>query len=119
VLAGERQSDDGYGQQSTEEDMGKTDPDSADQEPQDIHKYVQTAPGRIPVMDLLSEGPEGHHSQLQGLQTERNAYDGDHQYDTAYEVFNGGCQTSEYQPYNVAEYVHNFRFFYKEKQCKY
>ena len=94
--------DDGDAEQQAIEDVGKTDPDAANEEPQHIHEHAQTARLRLLPLHLRAERPDGQHAQLHALQTERDADDGYHQNQSCDEILNGSMQPAKDQPDDIS-----------------
>ena len=93
---------DGDAEYEAVEDVGEPYPDAANEEPQDIHENAQTAWLRLPPFHFRAEWPDGQHTQLQALQAERDADNGDHQYQSCDEILQGYVQASEYDPDDVS-----------------
>ena len=94
--------DDGDAEQQAVEDVGETDPDAANEEPQHVHEHAQTAGLRLLPLHLRTERPDGQYAQLHALQTKRDADDGYHQYQSCDEILNGSMQTAKDQPNYIA-----------------
>ena len=102
VHLSEWDADDGNTEYETVEDVGEPYPDAANEEPQDIHENAQTAWLWWLPFYFRTERPDGQHTQFQALQAERDADDGDHQYQSGDEVLQGNMQPSEYDPDDVS-----------------
>ena len=96
-----RNANDGDAEQQAVEDVGETDPDASNEEPQHIHEHTQTARLRLLPLHLRAERPDGQHSQFHALQAERDADDGYHQNQSGDEILNGSMQPAKDQPDNV------------------
>ena len=96
-----RNADDGDAEQQAIEDVGKTNPDAANEEPQHIHEHAQTARLRLLPLYLRAERPDGQHAQLHALQAEWDADDGYHQNQSCDEILNGSMQPAKDQPDDV------------------
>ena len=84
------------------EDVGKANPNAANEEPQHIHEHAQTAGLRLFPLHLRAERPNGQHAQLHALQAEWNADDGYHQNQSSDEILNGSMQSTKDQPNDVS-----------------
>ena len=60
-----------------------------------------------PVGYVGAEGPEGHARQLEGLEPERYAYDGNHHGEAGDDIFDRDHETAEYDPDYVEEKIHS------------
>ena len=94
--------DDSDAEKQAVEDVGKANPDAANEEPQHIHENAQTAWLRLPPFHFCTERPDGQHTQFQTLQAEGDADDGYHQYKSCDEILQGYMQASEYNPDDVS-----------------
>jgi hypothetical protein len=101
VLTAERDTDDGDAQQKAERKVGKANPDAAQYNPKDVHDKAQSSARLGCGLHALAERAEGKKTYLQGLDTERNADDGDHHAYTGHDVFHSGHYTAQHQPENV------------------
>lgn len=101
VLLAEGDADDGDIEQAAEEHMRKPNPNTTDEEPQDIHRGIQTATGGL-LLHLRAKGPQGQKSELQRLQTEGNSNDGDHHSQACHEIFNGDFDAAKHKPNDIA-----------------
>ena len=75
VLLAERNADDGDAQYDAEHQVGKADPDAAQQNPEDVHDDAQASAGLRSGLDFLAERAEGQQTDFEGLYTERNTDD--------------------------------------------
>ncbi len=55
---------------------------------------------------MSSKGPYGKAGKFQGLESERNTDDGNHQKKAGYYVFNGDYESAKNKPDKVANKVH-------------
>ena len=101
VLLAEGDANDGDIEQATEEHVREPNPNTADEEPQDIHSGVQTAAGGL-LLHLRAKGPQSQESELQRLQAEGNTDDGDHHGKTCHEIFNGDFNAAKHKPNDIA-----------------
>ena len=83
------EADDGDAEQQAVEDVGETDPNASNEEPQHIHKYAQAARLWLLPFHLWAERPDGQYAQLHTLQAKRDADDGYHQNKSCNEILNG------------------------------
>ena len=97
-----RDANDGNTEYETIEDVCEPYPDAANEEPQHIHEDAQAAWLRWLPFHFRAERTDGQHTQFQALQAERDADDGDHQYQFCDEVLQGNMQPSEYDPDDVS-----------------
>jgi hypothetical protein len=105
MLFSKRNADDGDVEQHAEEHVSEPYPRSTHEKPDDIHHAAQ-APMRHFAANARTERPQGEQSQLDALQTERNADDGDHQRHTTHNVFEGDFNTPKHQPNDITQYLH-------------
>lgn len=101
VLLAEGDANDGDIEQAAEEYVSEPYPNTADEEPQDIHSRVQTAAGGL-LPHLRAKGPQGQQAELQRLQTEGDSNDGDHHGETGDEIFNGDFDAAKHKPNDIA-----------------
>ena len=69
---------------------------------QEMIQHAQAARLRFLPLYLRTERPDGQYAQLHALQTERDADDGYHQYQSCDEILQGYVQASEYDPDDVS-----------------
>ncbi len=98
----EGDADDGDVEEEPEAEMGQTNPEAADEEPQHVHEEVQTACLLRLMLDMGAEGPEGEYAQLDGLQAEGDADDGDEQEQSAQKILDGNLYAAEEYPDDVS-----------------
>ena len=78
LLVSERDSDDGDVKQRTEKDVDATYPEASEEEPQDVHRGVETTVLLFVEHHFLPEWPQHVDSDFERLQAEGNADDGEH-----------------------------------------
>ena len=98
--------DDGDAEQQAVEEVGETDPNASNEEPQHIHEHAQTARLRLLPLYFRAEGPNSQYAQLHTLQAERDTDDGNHQDQSCDEILNGSMQPTKDQPNDVTKYLH-------------
>ena len=101
VLLAEGDADDGDIEQAAEEHMREPNPNTANEEPEDIHSGVQTAAGGL-LLHLRAKGPQSQESELQRLQTEGDSNDGDHHCHAGHEILNGDFDAAKHKPNDIA-----------------
>ena len=97
-----RNANDGDAEQQAVEDVGETDPNASNEEPQHIHEDAQTAWLWWFPFHFRAERPDGQHTQFQALQAKGDADDGYHQYQSCDEILQGYVQASENDPDDVS-----------------
>ena len=102
MLLSEGNADDGDAEQHTEEHVREPYPDASHEKPDDIHHAAQTAMRHLPA-HTRAKRPQRQQSQLDVLQAERNANDGNHQRYTRNHVFDGYLNATEHQPNDVSQ----------------
>jgi hypothetical protein len=86
----------------TIEDVGEPYPNASDEEPEHIHEHVQTARLWYLSFDVGTKRPNGQHTQFETLQSERDADNRNHQYQSCNEILQGYMQASKYDPDDVS-----------------
>ena len=94
--------DNGDAEDKAIEYMCEANPDATDKEPQYIHKGAQTSWLRLHPFNLGAEWPQSKYAKFEALQTERDAYDGEHQDKSCKEVLEGDVNASEDEPDDVS-----------------
>lgn len=101
VLLAEGNANDGDIEQAAEEYVSEPNPNTADEEPEDIHSGVQTTTGGL-LLHLRAKGPQSQESELQRLQTEGDSDDGDHHSQAGHKIFNGDFDAAKHKPNDIA-----------------
>jgi len=86
--------------------MREHDGNASHEEPDHIHQQGETTGGRFTVDNLLSERPQGYLCQFQRLKSERDTNDGNHQGDTAYNIFDGHKNSTKNKPDDIPDCSH-------------
>jgi len=85
MLDSERYPDDGNAQDKAEHRVNDRNLPPAAKDPYHIENGGQAALA-VCIFDMLSEWPESEHTELEQLESERNADDGDAHYETCNEI---------------------------------
>lgn len=101
VLFAEGDANNGDIEQASEEHVREPNPNTADEEPENVHCGVQTAAGGL-LLHLRAKGPQSQESELQRLQTEGDSDDGDHHCHAGHEILNGDFNAAKHKPNNIA-----------------
>lgn len=89
MLAAKGNADNREAEQEAETEVREANPEAADANPDDVHHEREASAAISAVCHRPSERPEGEDTELQRLQSERNADDRDHQDEARYEIL--GC----------------------------
>jgi len=76
MLAGEGNTNDGNEQQQAKKDVANGHPQTAKEDPEQVHGQGEAATVGTIADHALTKGPEHEHAQLEALQAEGNADDG-------------------------------------------
>ena len=94
--------DDGDIENDTEEDVGEPNPNSADEEPDDVHQQIQATELLLFLSHRGTERPQGEDTEFETLQSEGNANNGNHQGKATDEVLNGYGEPAKNYPNNIS-----------------
>ena len=106
MLIPKRNSYNGDVKKHPEQQMSKHYRQSADKKPYNIHNQRNTSGRGVAMHHLFSERPQCHFSELQWLQSERNADNRHHQSHTGKHIFNGDKNAAKDYPYYISECFH-------------
>jgi hypothetical protein len=107
VLNGKGNADNGNGTQAGKYQVGNGNPDSSEANPENIHYQRKTAGGTGPVFQLFAEGQQRYACQLETLQSEGNANNGEAQQQATQQVFQEKEQPpAENDPKQISDYIH-------------
>ena len=98
MLIAKRNTDDGDVKQQAKKQVREHDGQAADKEPDYIHNKRQAPRSCVVLYRFFIKRQQGHLCQFQRLESERNANDGNHQCETAYQIFNGHKNTAKDKP---------------------
>ena len=101
MLHAERNANNRDAEEHSEYQMRETDPYPTHEYPNDIHQYTEAAAVTGTTAHLPAKGAKSQHRQLQGLKTERNADDGDHQQQAGNNIFHADQKSAANQPNNI------------------
>ncbi len=100
------QADDRKAKQDTEDKMGDGKPESRDEQPDKVEQQGEAAREFIVDLKGTSEGPQAKETDLDQLESEGDANDGEHHHESTPYVADRGGKTTEDQPDDIAEEVH-------------
>ena len=95
-------SDDGDAENETIEEMREADPDSCDEEPENVHEGTKATWLCIHPFYLCAKWPQSENAQLKALQTKWNTDDGNHQNEACHEILECDVQATEDEPDDVS-----------------
>jgi hypothetical protein len=103
MLTGEWKTDDAYGQKYTKDQMGKCDPDTSQQDPENIEYSGKTTRTSWHFSDMTPEREQGKNPDLEALYPKRNTNDGQAKRQSRDHVLNKNEKSSKYQPDDVTK----------------
>lgn len=108
MLLAKGDADDDDVEQNTKDDVHQTGEESSADKPDDVEGNADAAWGRGCASNIRTEGEEAEETNLEGLQGNGYADDGNCHRQTACEVTDGGFETTEDPPNDSAEEFHNY-----------
>ena len=108
MLLAEGNADDDDVEQNTKDNVHQAGEESSADKPNDIEGDADAAWGRGCASNIRTEGEEAEETNLEGLQGDRYADDGNCHRQTACEVTDGGFEATEDPPDDSAEEFHNY-----------
>ena len=103
MLAGKGQTDNGDGQQESEEHMHQPRPKASEYHPKEVEGNTQATWRASSWLHTRPERPQTEQSKLECLQSQRYAYDGDSQCQSAGKIANGSLKDAKNPPDEVSE----------------
>lgn len=107
MLLCEWQADDRDRQQDPENQVGKSDPDAAHEDPDNVENGGQAARVAGNFAHMLPEREERHKPDLETLNAERDADNGYAERQSAKHIFQKNDKSTEDKPDNVSDQVHD------------
>lgn len=106
MLLAEGNADDGDAEEQAEENVHEPRPKAAENNPEDIEGKADAAGWLIGRSDVGTKGEEAEKPDLEGLQREGDADNGAGESEAAGEVADGGFESAEDPPEEIAEEFH-------------
>lgn len=104
MLLGKRKTYDGDGQHQGPDKVVQSQPDTTEQDPQDIHDHAQASGRGIRILDRRAKGPKADERELEHLQSEGNPNDGETHQKPGQKVMDEQKNSPEQEPYDVSQY---------------
>jgi hypothetical protein len=107
MLAGEGDADDGEEEQETEDKVADGEPESTEDQPDDIQQKTQTTSGGRAAYGFTSKRPEYKAGEFEALKSEGYTNDGQAEGEATYHIKYGSIEPAKDQPDQVAECIHD------------